>query len=396
MRVTVRGWGLLVVALALLGVGFRYGYPELAALGGAGVAAVVAAIAFVAWRPRLSVLRAADPDRVTRGEVSQVRLRIGNASRLFGASVVARDRVGPLGGRRGTVSVPLVRLRPGRTTDVTYEAPTQRRGVIEVGPLEITRRDPLGLVGVVRRYGVTSRIWVRPRVHLVAAVPVGLSRSMDGRVDRVPHGSITFAALREYVVGDDLRQVHWRTSARVGELMVREHVDTSLPRIVLLLDDRAGAHTRDATGESTFEAACEAAASVLVAAVHADVHVELLLVSGAAVSTSGAAGVAAAGPMLDLLAEATLTGGERDPRALESVVQGLRLRRLGDTLIVLTGPPDPDELGTVAALKGAYPSIIVGVFGQVEAGLGAIAGLLVVGATDGADFAAAWDGVRAW
>src|SRR4051812_2936861 len=106
MRVTVRGWGLLVVALALLGVGFRYGYPELAALGGAGTAAVVAAVAFVAWRPRLSVLRAADPDRVTRGEISQVRLRIGNASRLFGASVVARDRVGPPTGRRGTVSVP--------------------------------------------------------------------------------------------------------------------------------------------------------------------------------------------------------------------------------------------------------------------------------------------------
>src|SRR6185295_17135875 len=122
--------------------------------------------------------------------------------------------------------------------------------------------DPLALVSAVRRYGGAVRVWVRPRVHPIAAVPVGLSRSMDGRVDRVPHGSITFAALREYVVGDDLRRVHWRTSARVGELMVREHVDTSLPRVVILLDDRAGAHVPDVSGESTFEAACEAAASV--------------------------------------------------------------------------------------------------------------------------------------
>ena len=139
--------------------------------------------------------------------------------------------------------VPLVRLRPGRTTAVTYPVPTAPRGVIEVGPLEISRRDPLGAGrggAPVRRLGHASG-YARA-VHPIAAVPVGLSRSMDGRVDRVPQGSITFAALREYVVGDDLRHVHWRTSARVGELMVREHVDTSLPRVVILLDDRAEAH----------------------------------------------------------------------------------------------------------------------------------------------------------
>ena len=50
----------------------------------------------------------------------------------------------------------------------------------------------------------------------------------------------------------------------------------------------------------------------------------------------------------------------------------------------------------LASLRGAYPSIIAGVFGPVEAGLTANAGVLVLGAADGADFAAAWDGVRAW
>jgi len=303
-------------------------------------------------------------------------------------------------------------------TTVDYPVPTARRGVVEVGPLEITRRDPLALVGVVRRYGEAARVWVRPRVHTIAAVPVGLSRSMDGRVDRVPHGSITFAALREYVVGDDLRRVHWRTSARVGELMVREHVDTSLPRVVILLDDRAAAHGVDAVGESTFEAACEAAASVLVAAVREQVHVVVQLVSGAAstaagTKTSGAAGPEEVGPLLDLLAEATLQGdprargaslrapqseesGPRDIDLLRTAAERLRVRRVGDTLLFLTGPADQDDLGVVAGLRGAYPSIIAAVFGQGEGGLDTTAGLLVVGASDGADFAAAWDGVRAW
>jgi uncharacterized protein (DUF58 family) len=384
VRLTTRGYGLLIAGAVLLAAGFRFGYAELATLGAASIIAVLGALVFVAWRPRLTVARVADPDRLMRGESSQVTLNIANASRFFGASLVARDRIQP----GGTVPVPLVRLRPGRVTSVSYPVPTSRRGVIEVGPLEISRRDPLGLVGVVRSYGGAIKVWVRPRVHSIAAVPVGLSRSMDGRVDGVPHGSITFAALREYVIGDDLRHVHWRTSARVGELMVREHVDTSLPRVVLLVDDRASAHTMGVTGESTFEAVCEAAASVLVAAFREDVHVEIQFVSGMV----GAQGRLEAGPLLDLLAEAGLT----QEGLVTTAVQRLRVRRVGDTLLYLTGPPNEEDLGAVAGLRGAYPSIIAGVFGPVESGLAAASGLLVVGAADGADFAAAWDGVRAW
>ena len=151
MRLSARGYGLLVAGGLLLVAGFVFDYREMAALGSAAVVAVAGALGFVAWRPRLTVDRVAEPDRVTRGEPSAVTLGIANASRLFGANLVARDRLLP----GGSVPVPLVRLRPGRTTAVTYPVPTRRRGVIEVGPLEISRRDPLGLVGVVRQYGGT-------------------------------------------------------------------------------------------------------------------------------------------------------------------------------------------------------------------------------------------------
>jgi uncharacterized protein (DUF58 family) len=388
VRVTARGFGLLAAGAVLLAAGFGYGYPELAVLGLAALVAVVGAVAFVAWRPRLSVRRRADPDRVTRGAESLITIDIGNASRLLGASLLARDRLRP----GGTVAVPVVRLRPGRSTEVTYPVPTVRRGVVTVGPLEISRRDPFTLARAARRYGGSTRVWVRPRVHPIAAVPVGLSRSLDGRVDRVPHGSITFAALREYVVGDDLRRVHWRTSARVGELMVRENVDTSLPRVVILLDDRSVAHGPGAGGESTFEAACEAAASVIVAAAREDVQIELSTVTGETAAGTGLG----AGPLLDLLAEVTLVDGDGATAPLRAAVARLRARRSGDTLLYLTGPPDADDLGAVASLRGAYPSIIAGVFGGVEGGLSTTAGMLVVGAVDGADFAAGWDGVRAW
>jgi uncharacterized protein (DUF58 family) len=385
MGITARGVGLLVAAVVLLGAGFRFAYPELTVLGAAAGAAVGYAALTAAWRPRLVVARRADPDRVARGEPASMTLTVRNAGRLRSANLLAEDRCGTR-----AVPVPLLRLRPGRDTEVRYDVPTDRRGVVAVGPLRVTRRDPLGLVALARPYGETAPVWVHPRIHPLSAVPTGAGRSLDGRVDGVPHGSITFDSLREYVVGDELRRVHWRTSARVGELMVRENVDTSLPSLVVLLDNRAAAHPQRTGGVAeSFESACEAAASVVIAAHRADLPVLLLLVDGERADGGDAAPL---GP-LDRLAAVDLSN-EAD--ALRAVTTRLRQERLGDTLVFLTGPGGRDGLGHVGALRGAYPSVVVGVFGAAEPTPAGTAGLVVVDAADGAQFAAEWDGVRRW
>ncbi|MEU1360496.1 DUF58 domain-containing protein [Micromonospora zamorensis] len=392
MGITARGVGLLVAAVVLLGVGFRFAYPELTLLGAAAGAAVGYAALVAAWRPRLTVTRLADPDRVARGEPASMTLTVRNAGRLRSANLLAEDRCGDR-----SVPVPVLRLRPGRDTEVRYDVPTHRRGVVPVGPLRVTRRDPLGLVALARPYGATVPVWVYPRVHPLTAVPTGAGRSLDGRVDGVPHGSITFDSLREYVVGDELRRVHWRTSARVGELMVRENVDTSLPRLVVLLDNRATAHPERVGGVAeSFESACEAAASIVTAAHRADLPVVLLFAAAqpaASVTPGGELdGGGALGP-LDRLAAAELSS---DDDAVRAATTRLRQDRLGDTLIFLTGPGGRGELGHVGALRGAYPSVVVGVFGAAEPTPPGAAGLVVVDAADGAQFAAEWDGVRRW
>ncbi|WP_435055643.1 DUF58 domain-containing protein [Micromonospora aurantiaca (nom. illeg.)] len=384
MGITARGIGLLVAALVLLGVGFRYAYPELTVLGAAAAVAVGYAVVNAAWRPRLSVQRRADPDRVARGEPAAMELTVRNTGRLRAANLVAEDRcAGAL------VPVPLLRLRPGRDTVVRYDVPTHRRGVVPVGPLRVVRRDPLGLVALARGYGGTVPVWVHPRIHPLSAVPTGAGRSLDGRTDSVPHGSITFDSLREYVVGDELRRVHWRTSARVGELMVRENVDTSLPRLVVVLDNRASAHPDRAGGVAeSFESACEAAASVVAAAVREDLPVQMLLVVPAEVEPAGAAGP------LDRLAAVELA--DAGPDVLPAATGRLRRDRLGDTLVFLTGPGGRDDLGHVGALRGAYPSVVVGMFGADGPTAAGAAGLTVLDAADGAAFAAEWDGVCRW
>ncbi|MFJ8582088.1 DUF58 domain-containing protein [Micromonospora sp. NPDC093277] len=384
MGITARGVGLLAAAVVLLGVGFGYAYPELVVLGAAAAVAVGYALVSAAWRPRLSVERVADPDRVARGELAAMTLTVRNTGRLRSANLVAEDRCGA-----ALVPVPLLRLRPGRDTEVRYDVPTRRRGVVPVGPLRVTRRDPLGLVALARSYGGTVPVWVHPRIHPLTAVPTGAGRSLDGRTDSVPHGSITFDSLREYVVGDELRRVHWRTSARVGELMVRENVDTSLPRIVVVLDNRASAHPHRVAGVAeSFESGCEAAASVLAAAVGEGLPVSLLLVAPADEEPAGVAGP------LDRLAAVELADGGDDP--LGTTMSRLRQERLGDTLVFLTGPGAASDLGHIGALRGAYPSLVVGMFGAAGPTPPGAAGLVVLDAADGAEFAAEWDGIRRW
>ncbi|HEX5543445.1 MAG TPA: DUF58 domain-containing protein [Micromonospora sp.] len=380
MRTTSRGIALLISAAALLTAGFLFGYPELALLGAAAALAVLSAVGYTLWQPRLEAVRRAKPDRVGRGEASTVTLTVCNADRLRSADLVAQDLCG---GR--PVPVPLLRLRPGRDTTVTYPVPTQRRGVVLIGPLRVSRVDPLGLIRLARSHAGTTRVWVHPRLHPLTAVPAGVARSMEGRLDRVPHGSITFDSLREYVVGDELRRVHWRTSARIGELMVREHLDTSLPQLVVVLDNRAGAHSRMVDGVAeTFESACEAAASVVSAAAREELPVTLFFVAGCSDGDSH----------LDRLAAITLRPDSRG-ELLQSAVLRLRQQRSGDTLVFLTGPGAVEEIGLVGALRVTYPSVVVGIFGAevLQAG---IEGVAVINAADGAQFAAEWNGIRRW
>jgi hypothetical protein len=415
MTITTRGIGLLVGACLLLLLGFRFGYPELTLLGTAAAIAVGSAIGSAAWRPRLDVRRQADPDRVGRGEPATMTLTVRNGGRVRSANLIAEDRCG-----NRPVPVPLLRLRPGRDTTVSYPVPTHRRGVVPVGPLRVTGRDALGLVVMARAHGEVAQVWVHPRIHPLTAVPAGVARSMDGRMDRVPHGSITFDSLREYVVGDELRRVHWRTSARIGELMVRENLDTSLPQIVVVLDDRAAAHPVMVGGVAeTFESACEAAASVVAAARREELPVTLLLVADPGVGDD----------FLDRLAAAELRNGSAaragstrpvdptgalggpaggsssaDPTGLgdaagdplRAVLNRLRQQRLGDTLIFLTGPGARDDLGQLGTLRPAYPSVLVGIFGDGARPPGETAGVQVLDIADGAEFAAEWEGVRRW
>nr|WP_274387497.1 DUF58 domain-containing protein [Salsipaludibacter albus] len=93
-----------------------------------------------------------------------------------------------------------------------------------------------------RREVVQTRqdvLWVHPRHRVVASLPVGFAKDLEGPTsDASPAGDVAFHALREYQVGDDYRHIHWLSTARAGEVMVRHYVDNRRPHLGVVLHDR--------------------------------------------------------------------------------------------------------------------------------------------------------------
>lgn len=250
---TRTGTGALVTAGALYATGSVFGY-RLLATAGVGVAAlVVLAGGWVVLRPRVALARTVSPDRVNVGEQTLGMLDVRNRSRFPSVGFTAVDRVGSR-----TIELAVAGLAGGGHRALRYEVPAERRGRITLGPLTVERRDPLGMFRRAQPITADAVLWVHPRVHAATALPVGLVLDYEGQASaNARMGTVTFASLRDYVRGDDPRRIHWRSTARTGRLIVREHIDTTEPTTAVVLDNAAG------LSAAAFEEAVEVAASVV-------------------------------------------------------------------------------------------------------------------------------------
>jgi uncharacterized protein (DUF58 family) len=315
------GWGIAVLSVLLYAAGAWLGYVEPVVLATGGLVAVLTAVLWTLPRPRLDVRREIMPDRVARGEAAGGVLHVTNTGRLRRAGMRAHDACGA-----DAIDVDLPGLRPDRPETVTYALPTDRRGEIPVGPLRLVRADPFGLARRVREYGDVQKLLVRPRTVGLPLMPSGRNHHLEGpTTDTAPAGTVTFHALREYVVGDDLRYIHWRSSARTGTLMVRQLVDASLPQTTIVIDTNENSYL----DPDDFELAVDAAASVAAGASAASFPVRVLTGDGPLVETRG-------GPhdielILDRLA--VLQAHDVPHEALDVA----RRVRAGGSLVVLTG-----------------------------------------------------------
>lgn len=250
MRLTRRGWVFLIAAAVLIIVSYGTGLPQLLYLGVFAAALVVlCVIVIAALRPRIEVSRTFSPRVIQAGEPTEVQLHVRNLRGSRSPRVEWSDLVPwpPYASEPGILPRMSARApryaNAGNARLVGYDLRPPRRGLFAIGPLALRFGDPFGLVVSEHTSGETAQLVVTPEVVPLGetglAVPAG-----DGEariVQRRSVGDADDTITREYRRGDALRRVHWRASARKGDLMVRQEEQRSYPESRVIVDTlRAG------------------------------------------------------------------------------------------------------------------------------------------------------------
>ncbi len=307
---TTRGRSFLAAGIAAAACAYVLGQSDLLRVGLLlGVLPLLCAAVLYRTRYRVAGSRRLSPGRVPAGSEARVHLRVDNVSRLPTGLLMLQDRVPYVLGPRPRFV--LDRVEPGGRREVSYRVRSDLRGRYPLGPLQLRLTDPFGLCELTRSFSTYDTLTVIPRVE--ALPPVRLSGEAkgygEGRQRSLALAGDDDVIPRGYRYGDDLRRVHWRSTARYGELMVRREEQPQRARCTVLLDTRVVAF-EGAGPDSAFEWAVSGAASVLVHMLERGFSVRLLTDTGDSVPGDGADGFAgasqgtadAAGLMLDTLA----------------------------------------------------------------------------------------------
>ena len=344
---TDRGWAALGASLALVVLWVALGETELLATGLFLTVAAVLSWGYTRFsKPSVRVIRHLRPNLVREGDQALVRTAITNTGRWSIWNPVIEDEVVELGAARFAAA----RIRRGAMSTGTYQILCRPRGIYQVGPTRISISDPLRFAQRTIETGEADRLVVYPTTERLDDFPIvrGRDPSMHASRPEFSHrGGEDFFTLREFRTGDDLRRVHWPSSAKRDELMIRQLETPWQSRALVVLDAREDRYATPAE----FEQAVRGAASVI----------RHLFASG--FDTDLWTGVA----------QASSRDPDSFPRAMEalagiklqqnldirSVLRALRQTGDGGVLIFVGGSPDSDLYAAQQLLAREYPATIL-------------------------------------
>ena len=315
--VTRQGWFVIFGSVLAIVAARLLGSIELFVLGVIGIGLVLVAVILVRMRRlELEVARAVTPPRVHAGAPSQVTLSVVNRGTHRTPVVRVSD---PVTGTRGA-NLLVAPLPPDVPARAAYRLPTERRGIVEIGPMEVQVTDPFGLSIATIAAAGRERLTVYPPVHRLPSLPSTGGADPHAGLEHhrtLSRGGEDFYALRPYVVGDELRRVHWPSSARHDELLVRQDELPWQGRMTVVVDNTQG-HLHDAG----LDLAASIAASVLTAAHQRGNLVRLVFADG---TDSGfLAGNAQLDALLELLATVGLDPGATLRGAVDRAATNVR------------------------------------------------------------------------
>ncbi|MFE9907462.1 DUF58 domain-containing protein [Streptomyces clavifer] len=373
---TTRGRSFLAAGVAAAVCAYVLGQGDLLRVGLLlAVLPLVCVTVLHRTRYRVAGSRRLSPSRVPAGSEARVHLRMDNVSRLPTGLLMLQDRVPYVLGPRPRFV--LDRVEAGGRREVSYRVRSDLRGRYPLGPLQLRLSDPFGMCELTRSFSAYDTLVVVPRTEVLPTLRLAGEASGygDGRQRSLALAGEDDIIPRGYRHGDDMRRVHWRSTARYGELMVRREEQPQRARCTVLLDTRRGAF-QGAGPDSAFEWAVSGAASALVHMLERGFAVRLLTDDGHSVPGESADGFAGA--------------------AQESAeAAGLMM----DALAVVEHSDGGDLSGAYDVLRGNNEGLLVAFFGDLDEGQTAVAarmrqrsGAAVAFVLDGADWARGGDG----
>lgn len=247
-------WVLIALAVVFWIAGATLGWVEMTVVAVIVTLTLLLCALFLIGRTEYDVNLDLARTRVVVGERAVGALTLANP----GTRAILPSRIVlPVGNGRGEFGIQ--RLAPGEKAEELFAIPTQRRGVVKVGPVSVVRGDPLGLFERAHRRDEPVDLFVHPQTVLFDGQSLGFLRDLEGLpATDLSRDDVSFHALNEYQPGDDLRHVHWRSTARTGIMMVRQYEETRRSHFVIGLSRSSG----DYASGGDFELGISVAGSV--------------------------------------------------------------------------------------------------------------------------------------
>lgn len=248
------GWFVLAMTMVSSLLAITMGLIEFGIVAVFGAVILLIAVPYLIGNPPQQVALSLDQDRVTAGTAAVVRVDVTNDTRrvLLPGSVEVRfhDEI---------LELPTPALRPRETVTAERRVETPQRGVFQVGPATTVRKDPLGLFRRSRTDQSVRTLFVHPAAVSLPSSSIGLIRDLDGNpTATIVDADIAFHAIRPYMPGDAQRHIHWKSTAKTGDLMVKQFEETRRSRLTVLL----GTTEAEFAGSDEFELAVSAVASL--------------------------------------------------------------------------------------------------------------------------------------
>ena len=345
---TTRGWALLGAGLALVVLWWLLGDEELLLAGAFCIVGVAAAVAYVqTHQPNVRIGRRLGTTAVHNGDTVQVTISLHNPGRRAVRNLSIVDTVEDL----GVASFEVSGIDGGEAITATYRVVCRPRGIYQVGPARASASDPIGLAELPAPDGPIDQLVVYPTVETLEGFPA--TRGQDptlaaSRPEHAQRGGEDFYTLREYQRGDDLRRVHWPSSAKTDRLMIRQLETPWQSRALVMLDVRSQVYE----SPDAFETAVSGAASVVTHLVRSGFDADLWAGDP---KTMDATRYSAAMERLALVTPINAID-------LETVATHIRHKGGGGALVIVTGTADRALISVQQLLSREYPtSVLLGV-----------------------------------